>query len=251
MSSSSALTDGVAPARLESAAGADVAPTDTKERLLDAAEHVFAEKGFEGTSMRAVTQAAGAAVSAANYHFGSKRELLRAVLRRRIEPLNRARLERLAELEARLGGRAPDLEDVVEALVRPAFELRASHLGGDGRAFMRHVAARLFADPPPELASLKAELMADVNDRFTAALARALPDVETGGHAVALQLTAGLMVHVLSGQVDPEAAGALPGRESEPWERLCGAVVRYAAAGIRAAADPVMSPLAPSAEDPS
>lgn len=239
MSQSSVLPDGSAPDRLgaDTPTRANLAPADTKERLLDAAEHVFAEKGFEGTSVRAVTQAAGAAVSAANYHFGSKQELLRAVLRRRIEPLNRARLERLAALEARLEGEAPSVEQVVEALVRPAFELRASNLGGDGRAFMRHVAARLFADPPPELASLKAELMADVNERFTAALAQALPGGGVGRHAVALQLTAGLMVHVLSGQVDPESAEALPGEDSEAWERLCRAVIRYAAAGVRAAAE--------------
>ena len=68
MSQSSALTDG--SVALGASASEPRPPADTKERLLDAAEHVFAERGFEGTSMRAVTQAAGAAVSAANYHFG-------------------------------------------------------------------------------------------------------------------------------------------------------------------------------------
>ena len=56
---------------------------DTKERLLDAAERLFAERGFEGASLRAVTQAAGTSVSAANYHFGSKEALLGRTLLRR------------------------------------------------------------------------------------------------------------------------------------------------------------------------
>ena len=66
---------------------------DTKQRLLDAAELLFATHGFEGTSMRAITQAADTSLSAANYHFGSKQALIEAALVRRIEPLNRRRLE--------------------------------------------------------------------------------------------------------------------------------------------------------------
>ena len=46
--------------------------SDTKTRLLDAAERLFAERGYEGSSMRAITKEAGASVSSANYHFGSK-----------------------------------------------------------------------------------------------------------------------------------------------------------------------------------
>ena len=81
---------------------------DTKERLLDAAERLLAEHGYEGTSLRAVTQAAGTSVSAANYHFGSKEELLRATLLRRVEPMNRRRLACLDDLEHAAGeiGRA-------------------------------------------------------------------------------------------------------------------------------------------------
>ncbi|MCP5067717.1 MAG: TetR/AcrR family transcriptional regulator, partial [bacterium] len=100
---------------------------DTKQRLLDAAEQLFAERGFDGTSMRAVTQAAGASVSAANYHFGSKQALLGATLRRRIEPFNRRRLELLDGLEA--GGAVPDVEQLMDAFFRPPFE-RAAEASG-------------------------------------------------------------------------------------------------------------------------
>ena len=63
---------------------------ETRERLLDAAERIFAERGFEGASIRAVTQAAGASVSAANYHFGSKEALLRETLSAPRRPAQRA-----------------------------------------------------------------------------------------------------------------------------------------------------------------
>ncbi len=109
-----------------SVAGSAVEGRDTKERLLAAAERLFAERGFEGASLRAVTQAAGTSVSAANYHFGSKQALLRATLRRRVEPMNRLRLERLDALEAAAAGAPLSLEALLDAFLRPAFEVRAA-----------------------------------------------------------------------------------------------------------------------------
>jgi len=55
-----------------------VAPPDTRTQLLDAAERLFAERGFRGTSIRAITDLAGANLAAVGYHFGSKAELLAA-----------------------------------------------------------------------------------------------------------------------------------------------------------------------------
>ena len=62
---------------------------DTKDRILDAAESLFADRGFGATSMRAITSAADANLAAVNYHFGSKESLIEAVFARRLGPLNR------------------------------------------------------------------------------------------------------------------------------------------------------------------
>jgi len=67
-----------------------LAPPDTRTQILDAAEHLFAERGFRGTSVRAITDLAGANLAAVAYHFGSKAELLAAAARRVIEPINAA-----------------------------------------------------------------------------------------------------------------------------------------------------------------
>ena len=72
----------------------------TKERILDSAERLFAEQGFAGASMRAITTAAGANLAAVNYHFGSKESLIDAVFARRLQPINRERLEWLDRLES-------------------------------------------------------------------------------------------------------------------------------------------------------
>src|SRR5689334_3019902 len=75
----------------------------TRERILDAAESLFMEHGFEATSMRAITASAGVNLAAVNYHFGSKEELFQSVLTRRLDPMNQQRLELLSRLEAKAG----------------------------------------------------------------------------------------------------------------------------------------------------
>jgi AcrR family transcriptional regulator len=214
---------------------------ETQERLLDAAEALFAERGFEGTSLRAVTQAAGASVSAAHYHFGSKEALLRATLLRRVEPVNRLRLERLDALEREAGGDPLPLEAILETFLRPALEARAS----DMTARYRQVAARLYSDPPELVAELKRELFAGVNARYLAALARALPDAPPGALELAYQLTVGAMVHVIAGNLETApGAGAAPG-DADLLRRL----VAFVASGVRAVAA-VSSSDAPSGATP-
>ncbi len=139
----------------------------TKERLLDAAELLFAERGFKGTSVRAVTRAAGVSVSAANYHFGSKEALLHATLSRVIEPVNRARLGRLDALEAQSGDRAAPIEAILDAFLRPTIERRAQP-GGPAR--FRHITALLYADPPELAAALRRDYFGPLLARFLRAL---------------------------------------------------------------------------------
>ncbi len=64
----------------------DNVESDTKTRILDSAESLFAEHGFEGTSLRQITSAAGVNLASVNYHFRSKDELIRAIFARRVEP---------------------------------------------------------------------------------------------------------------------------------------------------------------------
>ena len=73
----------------------------TKERLLDAAEALFMEHGFEATSLRLITAAAEVNLAAVNYHFGSKEELFQAILTRRLDPMNQKRVDLLTDMERR------------------------------------------------------------------------------------------------------------------------------------------------------
>jgi AcrR family transcriptional regulator len=210
---------------------------ETRERLLDAAERIFAERGFEGASIRAVTQAAGASVSAANYHFGSKEALLRETLLRRVGPLNERRLARLDALEAEAAGCPLELETILEAFLRPVFEEHAS--SADATARFRQVAARIYSDPPDVVAAMKRELFGPILVRFIGALAAALPEKSRGEIELGFQLTVGVMVHVISGHLVTASSSEDDGCEC--WtsrlsdESVLQQMITYVAAGLRAA----------------
>jgi AcrR family transcriptional regulator len=213
---------------------------ETRERLLDAAERIFAERGFEGASMRAVTQAAGASVSAANYHFGSKEELLRATLLRRVGPLNERRLARLDALEAEAGGRPLELETIVEAFLRPFFDEHAASV--DATARFRQVVARIYSDPPGVVAAMKRELFGPIVTRFVAALTAALPEKSREEIELGFQLTVGVLVHVISGHLvtvtspEEDACECWASRLSN--ESVLQQMIAYVAAGLRAGVVP-------------
>jgi len=122
----------------------DIKPTaadtaaDTPTALLDAGRDLFAERGYEGASIRAITERAGANLGAVTYHFGSKRELYERVVAHAIQPL-RHRVEEAASSEA------PPLERV-DAIVGILFE----HLCDDPtlpRLVLQQLAAG--QTPPP------------------------------------------------------------------------------------------------------
>ncbi|MBW2286182.1 MAG: TetR family transcriptional regulator [Deltaproteobacteria bacterium] len=205
----------------------------TKQRLLDAAELLFASHGFEGTSMRAITQAADTSLSAANYHFGSKQALLEAALVRRIEPVNRRRVEAIDALEKSSEG-VVSVEALLEAFLRPGFEVQRES-PEEGRR-LREVAARFSADPHEIVSKLKFELFAPVMRRYLDALERALPDRTREDLALDFQFFLGVMIHVMSGKnvFSRDHADPMPYADETILDRM----VSFATAGLRAGGVP-------------
>src|SRR6187455_1213930 len=95
-------------------------PAATKDRILDAAEGLFMEHGFEATSLRSLTATASVNLAAVNYHFGSKEELFQAVLTRRLDPMNKERIELIDRLEREAAGKAIACEKILFAMLIPA-----------------------------------------------------------------------------------------------------------------------------------
>ena len=142
----------------------------TRTRILDAAEELFMQHGFEGTSMRLLTARASVNLAAVNYHFGSKHALIEAVFRRRLDPMNAARIAELAKLEAN-GNFSP--EAIIRAFVGPSLRLIEDAKGG-GRNFIR-LLGRTYTEPAKPLRVLIGQMYAPTMERYKAALERALP----------------------------------------------------------------------------
>jgi len=164
----------------------------TKDRILGAAEALFARRGFDGASLRQLTTAAGVNLAAVNYHFGSKEKLVEQVFRRRLDALNARRLEALAKVEGRAG---TTLEDVLAAYIRPALEL--SH-DDNGALFMR-VLARAFAEHDDRLRQFLSENYGHVMRQFTAEFARLLPQLGKRELYWRIDLVTGALTHAMSG----------------------------------------------------
>jgi AcrR family transcriptional regulator len=151
----------------------DATSPDTKTRILDAAELLFMEHGYEATSLRQLTAAAGVNLAAVNYHLGSKEELFQAVLTRRLDPMNQERIQLLEALERAPGPKPPSCESVLFAMLAPALRLARDEKRG-GKNFLR-VLGRAYADPAPFIRRFLHEQYAEMIARYKEAFLRALP----------------------------------------------------------------------------
>jgi len=201
----------------------------TQEKILDAAERLFAEQGF-AASLRDITNAAAANVAAVSYHFGGKEGLFRAVFARRLRAINMERLKLLTLAEAAAGDSSPTLESIIHAFVEPTFRYRAKCPD-----FMRLV-FRLHA----EKSDLKLEIFADslmeeLVTRFRGALIRSFPETDPSDMWWGMAFVLGAMFHSwdCSSEITHLSKGeAVYGSDEEMVDRL----VCFASAGMRAIA---------------
>lgn len=154
----------------------EASSAETRKRVLEAAEKLFALRGIEGVSIRDITQAAGVNLAAINYHFGTKNALAAEVFKLCIDPLNARRLELLDNVEAKAGRKAPPLEAVLEAMVRPAVE-RGFDPSQDTDTFLR-LTGRCLSEPNAEIEQIVRVHFEKLIRRFDAAFLRALPGLD-------------------------------------------------------------------------
>jgi AcrR family transcriptional regulator len=195
----------------------------TKERILSAAEVLFARHGFDGASLRQLTAAAGVNLAAVNYHFGSKDRLVEEVFRRRLDELNSRRLKALSRIS---GDPGTTLEDVLAAFIKPALEL--SH-DGSGTLFMR-VLARAFAEHDDTLRKFLSENYGHVMRQFTAEFARLLPHLSKEELYWRVDLVTGALTHAMSGFGMIQRKSDVT--ETVHREQTAAHLIRFAAAGL-------------------
>jgi AcrR family transcriptional regulator len=202
--------------------------TETKVRILDAAERLIADHGLD-VSLRTITTEAGVNLAAVNYHFQSKDALIDAVVERRIGPINKARLEMLDQLERdHPSGRLP-LEAVLEAFLAPVVSMCE-------REHLRVLFGRFYTMPDEFMTRIFDKHLRAILTRFQAALERALPGSSPADRMSSMMFTAGAMVHVMawSRMIGVITNGAVDTGDSKA---LTERIVAFTAGGFRAVAE--------------
>ncbi|MGA3201915.1 MAG: TetR family transcriptional regulator [Bryobacteraceae bacterium] len=192
---------------------------DTKTRILDAAEKLFGENGFDATSLRDITTEADVNLAAVNYHFQSKESLIEAVIMRSAGPVND---KRIAMLEA--AGPNPTIEQLIEAFVGPVLEQDYEP--------MAPLMARVLSSPDVMKRVIK-QHMETLSRRFAEGVGKALPELSPAEVTWRIHFTAGAMAHTVTRA--PILRDLFGGTlEFHDRKLLIARLVRFAAAGFRA-----------------
>jgi AcrR family transcriptional regulator len=207
-------------------------PAATRQRLLDAAESLFMEHGFEATSLRAITAAADVNLAAVNYHFGSKEELFQAVLTRRLDPMNQQRVDLLTALEQAAAPDPVPCAKILSAMFIPALALARDPAQG-GTDFLR-LLGRAYADPAPFIRQFLSDQYATMIARFKAAFARALPELPKRELSWRLHFIMGALSYTLAGTDVLKLIEELQPDERPNDERLLQRLAPFLLAGLTA-----------------
>jgi AcrR family transcriptional regulator len=206
---------------------AGILAADTRARILQAAETLFAEHGFDAVSMRDITALAKVNLASVNYHFGSKLALLAEVVSSRANLLVEERLTLLAALTLRQG--RPKLEAVVEAFLRPSLEM-SRQPGGANHMRLR---ARLSVERIGVSKSQFEKIFDASNDKFVDALAEALPDYPRSELYWGFHCILGIMNYTManSGRIQHLSGGTC---DPSDVEATLARVVPFITQGFRA-----------------
>ena len=198
----------------------------TKDRILYAAEELFAQQGFASTSLRQVTSRADVNIAAVNYHFGSKDNLVHEVFRRRMDVMSAQRLEALAKAVAAAPG---ELEPILAAFVEPALAMAQDRHGGG--AFIR-VIARAYAESNDSLRKFLSDQYGHVLRDFARAIDTCVPGMSKEELYRRLDFLSGALTYAMAdfGLIKrPHGVS-----ESTHRARAAKSLIRFAEAGFKA-----------------
>lgn len=208
------------------------ATASKRERILDAAERLFAEGGFDGVSMRDIAAAAGVGLPLIVYHFETKKNLYRALFDRYKAVLD----ARLAALRQPLAQGEDALEHIARAFVLPVIQSQA---GEAGRAYARLI-ARETSDPREAERGIVQDYFDPFAVEFIHAIEQALPELGSDyAHWAYLFAVGALVMSVFDQRIERLSAGAM---RAGDIEHKADYLVRFIVAGIRAGCPAVPVP---------
>lgn len=209
-----------------------MAQSDTKTRILDTAEQLFARDGYHNTSMRNLTELAEVNLAAVNYHFGSKEGLIKEVFARRLGPLDKARSERIEAVlrMAEESGRRPDARDLLNAFIGPILEFRRATPGAQN--FLTLI-GRSLSEPDETVRNYFVQQVLPIFTLLFQSLQQALPQLPQQLLLTRLQFVMGAMSHMMCNS--PHLKQVLPGfPEPLTAEQMTDELLKFVSAGLEA-----------------
>lgn len=207
------------------------APTgDAYFRFLEEAERLFAEHGYNGTSIRAIANAANASLGTLHQYWRSKRVLFEDIFRRRFGPIHEERVQRLREIQARTPpGQGADPEDLVRALMEPLLLTYAS--SPQEARLIRGLLGRALTDPAPEVADTMRAMAAESFALLSELLRGACPHLDPSEFASRFNcvFSASMFLNIRW----ERAQRQLEGDEAD-WARVVSEMVYFLSVGLKA-----------------
>ena len=203
--------------------------TSKKDRILNAAEALFAQHGFDGVTLRQIAAQAGVDVALASYHFGKKLDLFDAVFERRVTHINDSRLEALRKAQANAGDAGPDVEQIIEAFLRP---LEIAQESGD-EGWQHYLALVAYINNSPYWGTrMMSRKFDNLVNEFIKALKQALPSADDKDLYWCYHNLSGALTLTLAqtGRIDQLSGGICESANvKEAYDRM----IPFAAAGFR------------------
>ena len=201
-----------------------------KDRLLDAAEGIFCERGFKGTSIRDIAASAGCNIASVNYYFGSKEKLYEEVWHRHLIPMRDARIAGINKVMSQSVVR-PDLEDLLRSF---ADTFVGSMVDSSRMSQLSNLMAREYIDSHLPTNMFVEEVMMPTITAMNSALAKTCPDLDESKILPVIFSIVGQLVHLVHVKTMFEHGGNDLNLPAFDYHELIDHIVKFSAAGIRA-----------------
>ncbi len=202
----------------------------TKDRIIDAAEELFAERGFVETSLRVITSRANVNLASVNYHFGSKKSLIQAVFDRYLSVFFSDLQNCLSKAED--NNNAPDVRKVLQTMVEPLLSL--DNLRPNGTSVFMHLIGRAYSETQGHIRRFMMDKYAPILDRFYKLIYVSLPCHSPHEVFLRLHFTMGAVVFTFAGNKALSEISQADFEQTLDVREIAQKLIPYLAAGLEA-----------------
>ncbi len=206
---------------------------NVKDRLLDAAEGLFCERGFKGTSIRDIATSAGCNIASVNYYFGSKEKLYEEVWQRYLIPMRDARIASIDKVMSQTDSQ-PNLEDLLKSF---ADTFVGSIVDANRASRLTKLMAREYIDSHLPTNVFVNEVIKPTITAMHKAIVKTCPGLDESKVLLVIFSLIGQLVHVVNVKTMFEQSGDDLGLPIFDSDKTINHIVKFSAAGIRAYTD--------------